>query len=72
LCKERILEDNLLNREGKPHSALARNRKTLFESPQLHHHHFGCAFMTSEWREKLAMRELIEQRAAELHAMAYP
>jgi hypothetical protein len=30
---------------------------------------YGAEGIPSEWREKLAMRDLIEQRAAELHAM---
>jgi ADP-ribosylglycohydrolase len=30
---------------------------------------YGADGIPAEWREKLAMRELIEQRAAELHAM---
>jgi ADP-ribosyl-[dinitrogen reductase] hydrolase len=34
--------------------------------------YYGVEGIPAEWREKLAMRELIEQRAAELHAMAYP
>jgi ADP-ribosyl-[dinitrogen reductase] hydrolase len=33
--------------------------------------YYGADGIPSEWREKLAMRELIEQRAAELHAMAF-
>ena len=32
--------------------------------------YYGADGIPSEWREKLAMRELIEQRAAELHAMS--
>ena len=32
----------------------------------------GVEGIPAEWREKLAMRELIEQRAVELHTMAYP
>jgi len=32
---------------------------------------YGADGIPSEWREKLAMRELIEQRATELHAMAF-
>ncbi|MCI0699878.1 MAG: ADP-ribosylglycohydrolase family protein [Planctomycetia bacterium] len=32
--------------------------------------YYGVDGIPSEWREKLAMRELIDQRAAELHAMA--
>ncbi|MBA4188438.1 MAG: ADP-ribosylglycohydrolase [Planctomycetaceae bacterium] len=31
--------------------------------------YYGVEGIPAEWREKLAMRELIEQRAAELHAM---
>ncbi|MBY0460651.1 MAG: ADP-ribosylglycohydrolase family protein [Gemmataceae bacterium] len=31
---------------------------------------YGADGIPAEWREKLAMRELIEQRAAELHAMS--
>jgi ADP-ribosylglycohydrolase len=31
--------------------------------------YYGADGIPAEWREKLAMRELIEQRAAELHAM---
>lgn len=34
--------------------------------------YYGVEEIPAEWREKLAMRELIEQRASELHAMAYP
>jgi ADP-ribosyl-[dinitrogen reductase] hydrolase len=34
--------------------------------------YYGEAAIPAEWREKLAMRELIEQRATELHAMAFP
>jgi len=34
--------------------------------------YYGADGIPAEWREKLAMRELIEQRAAELHAMASP
>jgi ADP-ribosyl-[dinitrogen reductase] hydrolase len=34
--------------------------------------YYGVEGIPAEWREKLAMRELIEQRAAELHSMAYP
>lgn len=33
--------------------------------------YYGADGIPAEWREKLAMRELIEQRAAELHAMAF-
>lgn len=33
--------------------------------------YYGVEGIPAEWREKLAMRELIEQRAAELHAMAF-
>jgi ADP-ribosyl-[dinitrogen reductase] hydrolase len=33
--------------------------------------YYGEAGIPPEWREKLAMRELIEQRAAELHGMAF-
>jgi len=33
--------------------------------------YYGASGIPSEWAEKLAMRELIEQRAAELHAMAW-
>lgn len=33
--------------------------------------YYGAEGIPAEWREKLAMRELIEQRAAELHAMAF-
>ena len=32
---------------------------------------YGDEGIPKEWREKLAMRELIEQRAGELHAMAF-
>ena len=32
--------------------------------------YYGADGIPDEWREKLAMRELIEQRAAELHAMS--
>jgi ADP-ribosylglycohydrolase len=32
---------------------------------------YGVDGIPAEWRDKLAMRELIEQRAAELHAMAF-
>lgn len=32
--------------------------------------YYGASGVPSEWVEKLAMRELIEQRAAELHAMS--
>jgi len=32
--------------------------------------YYGVEGIPAEWREKLAMRELIEQRATELHAMA--
>lgn len=32
--------------------------------------YYGADGIPTEWREKLAMRELIEQRAAELHALA--
>jgi ADP-ribosylglycohydrolase len=32
--------------------------------------YYGADGIPAEWRSKLAMRELIEQRAAELHAMA--
>ena len=32
--------------------------------------YYGVDGIPGEWREKLAMRELIEQRAAELHAMS--
>jgi ADP-ribosylglycohydrolase len=32
--------------------------------------YYGVDGIPAEWREKLAMRELIEQRATELHAMA--
>jgi len=32
--------------------------------------YYGADGIPSEWREKLAMRDLIEQRAAELHAMS--
>jgi ADP-ribosylglycohydrolase len=34
--------------------------------------YYGEAGIPAEWRAKLAMRELIEQRAAELHAIAFP
>ena len=34
--------------------------------------YYGADGIPAEWRDKLAMRELIEQRAAELHAMAFP
>jgi ADP-ribosylglycohydrolase len=34
--------------------------------------HYGAEGIPAEWRAKLAMRELIEQRARELHAMAFP
>lgn len=33
--------------------------------------YYGADGIPAAWREKLAMRELIEQRAAELHAMAF-
>jgi ADP-ribosyl-[dinitrogen reductase] hydrolase len=33
--------------------------------------YYGADGIPAEWREKLAMRDLIEQRAAELHAMAF-
>jgi ADP-ribosylglycohydrolase len=33
--------------------------------------YYGADGIPPEWREKLAMRELIERRAAELHAMAF-
>jgi ADP-ribosylglycohydrolase len=33
---------------------------------------YGANGIPAQWREKLAMRELIEQRAAELHALAFP
>ncbi len=33
--------------------------------------YYGADGIPAEWREKLAMRELIEQRAAELHAVAF-
>ena len=33
--------------------------------------YYGIEGIPSEWREKLAMRDLIEQRATELHAMAF-
>jgi ADP-ribosylglycohydrolase len=33
--------------------------------------YYGVEGIPAEWREKLAMRELIEQRATELHAMAF-
>src|SRR5439155_809963 len=33
--------------------------------------YYGADGIPAEWRDKLAMRELIEQRAAELHAMAF-
>ncbi len=32
--------------------------------------YYGAEGIPAEWRDKLAMRELIEQRAAELHAMS--
>jgi ADP-ribosyl-[dinitrogen reductase] hydrolase len=32
---------------------------------------YGANGIPADWREKLAMRELIEQRATELHAMAF-
>jgi ADP-ribosyl-[dinitrogen reductase] hydrolase len=32
---------------------------------------YGEAGIPAEWRAKLAMRELIERRAGELHAMAF-
>jgi ADP-ribosylglycohydrolase len=34
--------------------------------------YYGAEGIPLEWRDKLAMRELIDQRAAELHAMAFP
>jgi ADP-ribosylglycohydrolase len=34
--------------------------------------YYGVDGIPAEWRQKLAMRELIEQRAAELHTMAFP
>lgn len=34
--------------------------------------YYGIDGIPAEWREKLAMRELLEQRATELHALAYP
>lgn len=34
--------------------------------------YYGADGIPVEWRAKLAMRDLIEQRAAELHAMAFP
>jgi ADP-ribosyl-[dinitrogen reductase] hydrolase len=34
--------------------------------------YYGVDGIPAEWREKLAMRELIEQRAAELHALGNP
>lgn len=34
--------------------------------------YYGVHGIPAEWREKLAMRELLEQRATELHALAYP
>ncbi|WP_439626627.1 ADP-ribosylglycohydrolase family protein [Gemmata sp.] len=33
--------------------------------------YYGAEGIPAEWREKLAMRELIERRAAELHALAF-
>jgi len=33
--------------------------------------YYGASGIPSEWVEKLAMRELLEQRAAELHAMGF-
>lgn len=33
--------------------------------------YYGADGIPAEWREKVAMRELIEQRAAELHALAF-
>ena len=33
--------------------------------------YYGADGIPAEWREKLAMRELIERRAAELHALAF-
>jgi ADP-ribosylglycohydrolase len=33
--------------------------------------YYGVEGIPAEWREKLAMRELIEQRATELHTMAF-
>ncbi len=34
--------------------------------------YYGVEGIPAEWRENLAMRELIEQRAAELYSIAYP
>jgi ADP-ribosylglycohydrolase len=34
--------------------------------------YYGVEGIPAEWREKLAMRDLLERRAAELHAMAFP
>jgi ADP-ribosylglycohydrolase len=33
--------------------------------------YYGVEGIPAEWREKLAMRDLIDRRAVELHAMAF-